>query len=76
MEQFGVSCAETVMVGDSINDIKAGKSAGVFTIGCEFGYGTSAELKDADATISSLPQVVDFLSASSLNAPSRHSSCQ
>lgn len=76
MKQFGVSCSETVMVGDSINDIKAGKSAGVFTIGCEFGYGTSAELKDADATISSLLQVVDFLSATSLNVPSRHSSSQ
>lgn len=61
MQQFGVSRTETVMVGDSINDIKAGKSAGVLTIGCEFGYGTSEELKDADGTISSLPQVVQFL---------------
>lgn len=76
MEQFGVSFAETVMVGDSINDVKAGKSAGVLTIGCVFGYGTSDELSDADATISSLLQVVDFLSATSLNAPSRHTSSQ
>ena len=65
MRQFGVSPRETVMVGDSINDIRAGKSAGVLTIGCEFGYGTDDELKDADGTISSLPQVVQFLSLKS-----------
>lgn len=61
MQQFGVSHSETVMVGDSINDIKAGKSAGVLTIGCTFGYGTSDELKDADGKVSSLRQVVTFL---------------
>ena len=65
MRQFGVSPRETVMVGDSINDIRAGKSAGVLTIGCAFGYGTDDELKDADGTISSLPQVVQFLSLKS-----------
>lgn len=62
MQQFGVTNSETVMVGDSINDIKAGKSAGVLTIGCTFGYGTSDELKDADGTVSSLRQIVTFLS--------------
>lgn len=62
MQQFGVTNSETVMVGDSINDIKAGKSAGVLTIGCTFGYGTSEELKNADGTVSSLLQVVKFLS--------------
>jgi len=63
MQQFGVTNSETVMVGDSINDIKAGKSAGVLTIGCEFGYGTSAELEDADDTIVSLDQLVFRLQA-------------
>jgi len=62
MQQFGVTSSETVMVGDSINDIKAGKSAGVLTIGCEFGYGTSDELVDADSNISSLDQLVSLLS--------------
>jgi len=65
MEQFGLTRSETVMVGDSINDIRAGKSAGVLTIGCEFGYGTAAELKDADCTVASLPQVVPLLSRKS-----------
>jgi phosphoglycolate phosphatase len=62
MQQFGVTSGETVMVGDSINDVKAGKSAGVLTIGCEFGYGTDAELAGADCTITSLEQVVTLLS--------------
>jgi len=61
MQQFGVTSSETVMVGDSINDIKAGKSAGVLTIGCEFGYGAIAELENADGTISSLDQLVSLL---------------
>lgn len=62
MQQFGVSSSETVMIGDSINDISSGKSAGVLTIGCEFGYGGSDELQYADGTISSLHQVVALLS--------------
>jgi phosphoglycolate phosphatase len=63
MRRFGVSCHETVMIGDSSNDIRAGRSAGVLTIGCEFGYGASAELLDADRKVSSLPQIVTLLSA-------------
>lgn len=67
MQQFGVSNSETVMVGDSVNDIKSGKSAGVLTIGCEFGYGGGDELQYADGTISSLTQVVALLSDWSRN---------
>ena len=69
MQQFGVTSSETVMVGDSINDIKAGKSAGVLTIGCEFGYGTVAELENADDTISSLDKLVSLLRDSGRAAP-------
>ena len=62
MQQFKALNSETVMVGDSINDIKAGKSAGVLTIGCEYGYGSNDELKEADGTISSFEQIVALLS--------------
>ena len=51
IRDFGVSTAETAMVGDSINDIAAGKGAGVVTIGCTYGYGDSAELAEADYRI-------------------------
>ena len=62
MQQFKALNSETVMVGDSINDIKAGKSARVLTIGCEYGYGSNDELKEADGTISSFEQIVALLS--------------
>jgi phosphoglycolate phosphatase len=51
IRDFGVSAAETAMVGDSINDIAAGKGAGVVTIGCTFGYGDISELAEADYRI-------------------------
>lgn len=61
MKQFAVSAPETVMVGDSINDILSGKRAGVMTIGCAFGYGTQDDLRDADYTISDLQQIITLL---------------
>ncbi len=51
IRDFGVSAAETVMVGDSINDIAAGRRAGVVTIGCSYGYGDISELEKADYRI-------------------------
>jgi phosphoglycolate phosphatase len=51
MRASAVSAAETVMVGDSINDIAAGKGAGVVTVGCSWGYGRPAELAEADYRI-------------------------
>jgi phosphoglycolate phosphatase len=57
MKQFALSASETIMIGDSINDILAGKRAGVMTIGCEFGYGKHNELCDADHTISDFQQI-------------------
>lgn len=44
IEKMGVEPCETLMVGDSINDIQAGNLAGIPTIGCSWGYGTSQEL--------------------------------
>ena len=52
IRDFGVSAAETVMVGDSINDIAAGRGAGAVTIGCTYGYGDVSELAEADYRIS------------------------
>jgi phosphoglycolate phosphatase len=47
----GVTAAETVMVGDSSNDMIAGKGAGVVTVGCTYGYGEASELAGADYRI-------------------------
>lgn len=46
-ERQGVAVHECLMVGDSINDIQAGNLAGIATIGCAWGYGTSGELSQS-----------------------------
>ena len=61
MRLFAVNADETVMIGDSINDITAGKSAGVLTIGCNYGYGTAEELRAADRIVSSLREILPVL---------------
>jgi phosphoglycolate phosphatase len=61
MHKFGVTVPETVMVGDSINDMKAGKAAGVFTIGCDYGYGAREELELADVIVGSFPELLHIL---------------
>jgi phosphoglycolate phosphatase len=48
IEQLGAAPEEAVMVGDSINDIQAGRLAGIRTIGCSWGYGNPEELDVAD----------------------------
>lgn len=61
MEALGVSAAETVMVGDSVNDIQAGNRAGVRTIGCNWGFGDSCELDDATLQVSSCYELESIL---------------
>lgn len=53
LEAYRRKPSEAVMVGDSINDIAAGRDAGVTTIGCCYGYGDEVELKDADYVVDS-----------------------
>ncbi len=55
MRDFAACGGETMMVGDSINDIAAGKGAGVITVGCTYGYGDSAELAGADFLLADFP---------------------
>jgi len=60
MEELSVSAPETVMVGDSSNDIIAGKGARVVTIGCSYGYGDRSEIADADYRIDVFPEILDL----------------
>jgi phosphoglycolate phosphatase len=55
-----VTAAETVMVGDSSNDIIAGQGAGVLTIACTYGYGDISELNDADYRIDRFAELIDL----------------
>jgi phosphoglycolate phosphatase len=64
---------ETVMVGDSINDIAAGRDAGVRTIGCSFGYGEPSELVDATFIINSFSGLLQLMPAGKEEITSRYS---
>ena len=48
LAERGIDPADAVMVGDTRGDVEAGKAAGLYTIGCTWGYGTRAELEGAD----------------------------
>jgi phosphoglycolate phosphatase len=55
---FGVTNLETVLVGDSINDVAAGSGAGVVTVGCGYGYGDAEELLAADYRVGSFSELL------------------
>lgn len=61
MEQLGTTSDSTVMVGDSINDILAGKRAGITTIGCSWGFGYPEELMDASHVAASCAELEHYL---------------
>jgi phosphoglycolate phosphatase len=42
--ELGVEPAWTAMVGDSCNDVRAGRAAGMRTVGCAWGFRGAAEL--------------------------------
>ena len=48
MRERGIAPADAVMVGDTRGDVEAGKVAGLYTIGCTWGYGTREEMEGAD----------------------------
>lgn len=58
LDDLGIDASKGVIVGDSASDILAGKSAGVVTVGCSYGYGDASELANADYLISSLPELL------------------
>ncbi len=60
LRDFRANSSETVIVGDSINDISAGKAAGVCTVGCMYGYGDSDELSNSDYVVGSLPEILEL----------------
>ena len=60
LRDFGVSAGAAAMVGDSINDIAAGKGAGVVTVGCTYGYGDISELAEADCRIGRFAELLEL----------------
>ncbi|MBJ6799698.1 HAD family hydrolase [Geomonas propionica] len=60
LKLFGITAAQCVMVGDSVNDIAAGGGAGVWTVGCSYGYGDESELEAANYRVSSFPSLLQL----------------
>jgi phosphoglycolate phosphatase len=58
LREFDVAPENAVIVGDSINDIAAGRAAAMATIGCTYGYGDMAEIKDADYRIDAFEELL------------------
>ncbi len=60
MRDLGFSPRQTAIVGDSINDIAAGKAAGIAAVGCTFGYGDRAEVAAADYLVDTVPDLLEL----------------
>lgn len=53
--------ARAVMIGDSANDLRAGRAAGLGVILVTYGYGTPEALADADATVDRFDQLSEAI---------------
>lgn len=60
MEHFGVSKQHSIMIGDSSNDIKAAKAAGIRVIGLPYGYnhGEPIESSGPDLVVNNLTELL------------------
>ena len=64
----GIDPLRSVMVGDRIHDIRAARAVGMPVIGVAWGYGSAAELSQADAICESPAQLPPMI-ATLLGAP-------
>lgn len=64
-EKFNVKPIETLMVGDSKNDIQAAKAAGIPVVGLSYGYnhGEPIEKSDPDFVLHHFAELVSLLNA-------------
>lgn len=66
MDQLGLRMGDTaVMVGDSLNDVRAAQAAGCVVIGVSYGYNQGVDLKQAGAVavIDGMADLVHYLDA-------------
>jgi phosphoglycolate phosphatase len=52
--------AQSVVIGDRVHDIEAGRSSGARTVGCLYGFGAPDEFTAADWTIDNLPAILEL----------------
>ncbi|HBG51695.1 phosphoglycolate phosphatase [Candidatus Macondimonas diazotrophica] len=65
MAQLELRTSDTVMVGDSLNDVRAAQAAGCVVIGVSYGYNRGVDLKQAGAiaVIDGMADLVHYLDA-------------
>ncbi len=63
MSQNGLRPEEVAMIGDGINDVRAGKAAGVMTVGVTFGVATREEMtaEGPDFIIERMSELLDII---------------
>lgn len=66
-EHFGVSPERSLMLGDSVSDVKAARAAGFQIICMSYGYNHGMDIRDAhpDAVVDSMAEVEGLLEAAS-----------
>jgi phosphoglycolate phosphatase len=64
-EQLGVTPAESMMLGDSMSDVKAARAAGFLMICLSYGYNLGVDIRDSDpdAVIDSMAELQGLLEA-------------
>lgn len=60
LRKYGADAGRTVIIGDSINDISAGKQAGICTVGCTYGYGGPDDLVEADYRVGTFAELLEL----------------
>jgi D-glycero-D-manno-heptose 1,7-bisphosphate phosphatase len=63
--RYGIDLASSFLVGDRWRDIAAGQRAGVRTVFIDYHYNERRPEPEADATVSSLTEAVDWIAARS-----------
>lgn len=64
-EQLGVAPEETVVIGDSMNDVQAGRNAGLYVLAVPYGYNEGRPVSElgADRIVADLAEAAAFLGA-------------
>ena len=64
MDQLGSTPDNTVMIGDSANDVIAGRIAGLYTVAVSYGYSnTPPKELGADALVDNLEEIFPILAS-------------
>jgi phosphoglycolate phosphatase len=61
LDKFAARPEETLIVGDSIYDMQAGRASGTKTVAVTYGYGSPGFSDNADFVITEFPQLIDVI---------------